>query len=256
MSTIPLTSTHFQTLCDVIASVARTGGLPAQDAEDFAQHVHLHLMERGYTALIAFAGRSSLRTYLSVVVKRILLDWRNHRFGKWRPSTQARRLGPVAIALDRLMSRDGHRSEEAIAMLKGRPSCTHSQPLRDLVSRLPRRRRPQTVVPETFEGLAAAAFEDPIEAEQATEARRLAMRRLQRVCRELPEADRQLLVLRFRRGLSIRDIAASLGQPDKPLYRRLERIVASLRRAMAAADALPADVEPAADRSSSVWLTH
>ena len=256
MSTIPLSPAEFRLLCDVIASVARTSGLPAQDAEDFAQHVHLHLMERRYSALTAFAGRSSLRTYLTVVVRRILLDWRNHRFGKWRPSCQAKRLGPVAVALDRLMCRDGHRSEEAIAMLKGRPSCTHSQPLRDLASRLPRRRRVQTVVPETFEGLAAAAFEDPIEFAQATAAHRLTMRRLQRACRQLPEADRQLLVLRFHRGLSIRDIAASLGQCDKPLYRRMERIVASLRRAMAAADELPADAEPAADRSSSVWLTH
>lgn len=255
MSTIPLSPADFQLLCNVIASVARTSGLPAQDAEDFAQHVHLHLMERRYAALTAFGGRSSLRTYLTVVVRRILLDWRNHRFGKWRPSRQAKRLGPVAVLLDRLMSRDGHRSEEAVAMLKGRPSCTQSQPLRDLASRLPRRRRVQTVVPETFEGL-AAAFEDPVEAAQATEARRLAMRRLRRACRQLSEDDRRLLALRYHRGLSIRDIAGGLGLPDKPLYRRMERIVASLRRAMAAVDGLPADVEPAADRSSGIWLTH
>jgi RNA polymerase sigma factor for flagellar operon FliA len=256
MSTVPLSPADFDLLCDVIASVARTSGLPAPDAEDFAQHVHLHLMERRYAALTAFAGRSSLRTFLTVVVRRILLDWRNQRFGKWRPSSQAKRLGPVAVALDRLMSRDGHRSEEAVAMLKGRPACTHSQPLRELAARLPRRRRAQVVVPDTFEGLAAAAFEDPVQARQASEARREALRRLRAACGRLPDADRQLLVLRFRQGLSIRDIAARLGQPDKPLYRRMERIVASLRRAMAAADGPAPGGGAAADGPSSAWLTH
>jgi RNA polymerase sigma factor (sigma-70 family) len=255
MSTVPPSPADFQLLCDVIASVARTSGLPAPDAEDFAQQVHLHLMERRYAALTAFAGRSSFRTFLTVVVRRILLDWRNHRFGKWRPSSQAKRLGPVAIALDRLICRDGHRSEEAVAMLKGRPSCTHSEPLRDLAARLPRRRRAQVVVPETFEGLAAAAFEDPVEAEQSSDARRRTMRRLRHACGQLSEEDRRLLVLRFRHGMSIRDIAASLGQPDKPLYRRMERIVASLRRAMASAEEPAADQAPA-DEPSSAWLTH
>ena len=36
----------FQLLCDVIATVARTSGLPPQDADDFCQQAHLRLVER------------------------------------------------------------------------------------------------------------------------------------------------------------------------------------------------------------------
>ena len=62
--------------------------------------------------------------------------------------------------------------------------------------------------------------------------------------------------LRYRRGLSVRDIAAGLGQPDKPLYRRMERIVATLRRAMTAAAEGPVSKPAPIDRSSNVWTSH
>ena len=153
-SVSPLSPAEFELLCQVIAMVARTSGLPHQDAEDFAQHAHVHLMERQYAPATTFSGRSSLRTYLTVVVRRLLLDWRNARFGKWRASSVARRLGPAAVALDRLMFRDGHRLDEAVAKLKGRPACTQSAPLRRLASLLPQRAKVQAVVPETFDGFA------------------------------------------------------------------------------------------------------
>jgi RNA polymerase sigma factor for flagellar operon FliA len=250
----PLSPADFEVLCQVIAKVARTSGLLPQDAEDFAQHAHVHLMERRYAPVTAFSGRSSLRTYLTVVVRRLLLDWRNARFGKWRPSAEARRLGPAAIALDRLMSRDGYRLEEAVAMLKGRPSCSQSAPLRRLASKLPRRVKAQAVAPETFEGLAPAPFTDPVEATEASLERRLALGRLRRAFAQLSGDDRRLLELRYRKGLSVRDIAAGLGMPDKPLYRRMERIVAMLRRAMDAADGAASNATPI-DRSSNVWLS-
>jgi RNA polymerase sigma factor (sigma-70 family) len=232
-----LSAADFRLLCEVIAGVARASGLPPQDAEDFGQQAHLRLVERGYGPVAAFAGRSSLRTYLTVVVRRLLLDWRNARFGKWRPSSEARRLGPAAVALDRLISRDGHRVDEAVAMLKGRPACTESAPLRRIASRLPRRVRAQAVTPETFEGLAPVGFHDPVESHELSVARRRALARLQHALGQLPPDDRRLVELRYRRGMTIRDIAAGLGQPDKPLYRRMERIVATLRGAMADAAA-------------------
>jgi RNA polymerase sigma factor (sigma-70 family) len=252
----PLNPADFEVLCQVVTRVARGSGLPPQDAEDFGQHVHVHLIERRYAPVVAFSGRSSLRTYLTVVVRRLLLDWRNAQFGKWRPSAEAKRLGPAAIALDRLMSRDGHQPEEAVAILKGRPSCTQSAPLRHLVSILPTRVKAKAVVPETFDGLAPTAFRDPIESSEASLARRQALGRLQRAFGQLSAEDRRLLELRYRRGLSVRDIAADLGRPDKPLYRQMERIIGTLRRAMtAAADGARSRNAPI-DRSSNVWQPH
>ena len=45
---------------------------------------------------------------------RLLLDWRNSQYGKWRPSRQATRLGRHAITLERLMSRDSLSAAEAV----------------------------------------------------------------------------------------------------------------------------------------------
>ena len=224
-SVSPLRPADFEVLCQVIAMVARTSGLPPQDAEDFAQHAHVHLMERQYTPAATFSGRSSLRTYLTVVVRRLLLDWRNARFGKWRASAVARRLGPVAVALDRLMFRDGHRLEEAVAMLKGRPACTQSAPLRRLASLLPQRARSKPWCRRPSMGWRRPA--SPTRLKQSRRPRPGAGRwpGCSIAFRQLSPEDRRLLELRYRRGLSVRDIAAGLGQPDKPLYRRMERIV-------------------------------
>ncbi len=48
----------------------------------------------------------------------------------------------------------------------------------------------------------------------------------------LPAADRALLAWRFRDGRTIKEIAATLRQPVKPLYRRFERVLRDLRAAV------------------------
>ena len=222
----------FSLLCEVIRQVARHGGLPADDAEDFSQHVHLRLLEKNYAPLAMFAGQSSFRTYLTVVVKRLLLDWRNARFGKWRPSAIAQRLGPVAVELDRLMTRDGHDRHQAIAMLEARPSSLGADQLHAIAGQLPPRRRVQVIATDDLEPLSIGGFADPVEAEQSASEKRQLLRALRRACRSLPEADRRLLHLRFEKRLSVAAIAELLGEPAKPLYRQLERIVKTLRRSL------------------------
>jgi DNA-directed RNA polymerase specialized sigma24 family protein len=44
--------------------------------------------------------------------------------------------------------------------------------------------------------------------------------------------DRVILRLRFAEDLSIADIARALGMPQRPLYRRIEGLLATLRRAL------------------------
>jgi hypothetical protein len=75
-------------------------------------------MENDYRAIRAFAGRSSLHTYLLSVIAHYYQDWRNARLGKWRPSTEARRLGPVAVRLETLIGRDGLTLDQACELLR------------------------------------------------------------------------------------------------------------------------------------------
>src|SRR5215208_5464467 len=51
-----------------------------------------------------FERRSSLPTYVTVVIQRLFLDYRNRLWGKWRPSSDAKRLGPTAMLLERLVA--------------------------------------------------------------------------------------------------------------------------------------------------------
>jgi len=68
------TPEQLATLDSVIRQVARAGRLQPHDADDFSQSVHVRLIERQYDVFDRFDGRSSLRTYLTVVVRRLLLD--------------------------------------------------------------------------------------------------------------------------------------------------------------------------------------
>jgi RNA polymerase sigma factor (sigma-70 family) len=232
MLTSPLAPADFALLCEVIAMVSRNSRLPPEDAEDFRQHVHLTLLERQYAPIRRFAGRSSLRTYLTVVVGRQLLDWRNRRYGKWRPCEAARRLGPTAIQLDRLLSRDGYELEEAVARLTSMPGGEGAATVRALAAQLPVRRRTRTIAIEDVDALGVDGFADPIETAQAGARDEVTRVRLQAACRSLSAADRRLLHLRFGRGLKVSVIAPIVGEPAKSLYRRIERILVTLRAAL------------------------
>jgi len=87
-------------LSEVLRDVSRRR-LSPDEAQDFVQSAHLKLLERQYDVFGRFTGGSSLRTYLTVVVIRLLLDWRNSTYGKWRPSAAAVRLGPEVQGLPR-----------------------------------------------------------------------------------------------------------------------------------------------------------
>jgi RNA polymerase sigma factor (sigma-70 family) len=221
---------EFALLCKVIDAVARTSGLRESQAEDFSQWVHLRLLERNYDPLTRFAGRSTLQTYLTVVVRRLLLDWGNAEYGKWRPSRWAHRIGGAAIDLDRLLTRDGHPVDEAIAILQDRAGAPPPAALRELANRVPRRNRRRNVA--YLESERPSNFEDPVQAEEASIARRKLLGLLKDAFRQLAPADRDLLRLRFVRNLPVVTIARLLGVPAKRLYARIDRVVLSMRPAV------------------------
>jgi RNA polymerase sigma factor (sigma-70 family) len=233
MPALPIPLADFELLCEVIRGVARSSGLSTEDAEDFAQTAHLKLLECSYAPLTRFKRHSSLRTFLTVVVRRLLLDWRNAAYGRWRPTMAARRLGPDAITLDRLISRDGHSRDEAIAILENRRDAPCPTTLHALAKQLAPRGRPEAVAVDDERLLGRCGFEDPIEAAHASAEHRKMVARLTRAFERLSPADRQLVRLRFGENMSIAAIAVKLAVPVKPLYRRFERLLMTLRQDIA-----------------------
>src|SRR5258706_111345 len=125
----------------VIAWVCARRCLRGADAEDFGSAVKLRLIEGDYEILGRFEGRSSLKTYLAAVIQRLYLDYQTQRFGKWRPSAEARRLGPVALRLESLLYPDGLTFEEACGVLQTDFGVTESrEALYELSQKLPLRR--------------------------------------------------------------------------------------------------------------------
>ena len=220
-------------LGEVIRGVVRRGRLLPPDAEDFSQAVQLKFLESGYQAFARFDGRSSLRTYLTTVVWRLLLDWRTAAYGKWRPSAAARRLGVQAVRLDRLLNRDGMTVEEAIQVASRAPEALPDHVLRVIADRLPRRRRHIRVADDVLQ-LVAREFPDPLEARERAMQARQARIALGQAFNQLNPEERRLMCLRYRQSLTVREIARLLNVDAKRLYRTFDRLVGKLRRDMGA----------------------
>jgi RNA polymerase sigma factor (sigma-70 family) len=223
----------------VTAYICHRRRLSADEADEFAAHVRLKLVENDYGILRQFQGRSSLRTYLTTVIERVFLDYRTAQWGRWRPSVEAKRGGSVGVLLDRLLNRDGMTFDEAYQAMQTNYSVTMSRDeLYALSVRLPARVQRRAVA-DTFSTIPAAdgSPERALEREEAARLAGAVKAALKQAFSELPADDRRLLEMRFREGRQVVDIAQTLGTPSKPLYRRLEQIVRTLRRPLAVIDA-------------------
>lgn len=219
---------HLALLADVIGSVARRHGLRRDDRLDFAQAVQLRFLERNYEVFTRFRGDSSLRSFLIVVVTRLLLDWRTAAYGKWRPSAATKRLGAEAVRLDRLINRDGYAPHEAVEILH-RTTGTERARAQSLAGRVPRRSTRREAVERLCRSAETEPFRDPVEARE-DRARAHRMRRdLRQACRRLPAEERSLIALRYARMLTVPEISRQLRVDAKALYRRFDRVLSKLR---------------------------
>ena len=219
----------------VIRFICQRHKLSGPEAEDFNSEVKLRIVDNDYEVFRRFQQRSSLRTYLTVVIQRIYLDYRNHLWGKWRPSAEAQRLGPLAIRLERLLARDGLRFEEACEVLRTNEGVTATEAdLAEIAARLPQRTRRAMVGEEALDSMPAThgAFDDPILSEERHKTTRRVLDALDGAMQTLPDQDRLILRLKFQEGLGIADIARALHLEQKPLYRRLDGLLDRLRTAL------------------------
>lgn len=222
---------HRESVEQAIRSLCARQRLAAGDADDFASDARLHLLKNDGAVVRAFAGRSSLKTYLAVVLGRLFQDWRNARWGKWRPTVTAVRLGPLAVRLETLTSRDRHSFDEACAIIRTAEPAVPLKELESLWEQLPvRSRRAHTSVDAVEHVLAADSSTDSILVRawaEATSAQVAAL--LRDAVRSLSPEDRLLLAMRFEDGLSVQEVARRQSVEVRPLYRQLNRILDQLR---------------------------
>ena len=94
---------HLTVIGQIALSVCRRNGVDDHDAEDFASDIRLKLCDDDYAVIRKFQGKSSFTTYLTVVINKAFLDHRRQIWGKWTPSSQAKKFGVVGILLEQLV---------------------------------------------------------------------------------------------------------------------------------------------------------
>ncbi len=208
--------------------IGRRHGLSEADAEEFGAWFKARVIESDYAILRKFGGKSTLTTYLSAVLVNAFKDYRNAKWGRWRPSADARRRGALAIRLEAMICRDGWSVREAVSVLEN--SDGHSPDrVHEMARQIRPRPRPREVDVSAAHREAAPQGSDGFwETEHAT-GRDRAFRLLTDQIARLGPEDQLVLRMRFWDGLSVADIARALGLEQKPLYRRLERLEGALR---------------------------
>jgi RNA polymerase sigma factor (sigma-70 family) len=235
---------HRELIEAVIAHTCRRSHFSPQDGEDFAGWVWVKLIEDNYCKIREYRGQSSFKTYITIVIKRLLLDYRDHLWGKWRKTAEALRLGPVAMRLETLLVREGYTFEEACQILRTNDKVSMSDlELAELRGKLPPR-IPRRFISEEF--LQAEPSREAGPDERLLDQERQGMRRrvligLQRALDTLPSEDR--ILVQMRTDFSVADIARLRGMDQKALYRRLTRIYQDLRKALERQGVRKQDVE-------------
>jgi RNA polymerase sigma factor for flagellar operon FliA len=235
---------HLDLIDQIVRTTGRRRHLSAAERDDFASFVRLRLVEDDYAILRKFQGRSTLWTYLAAVIERLSLDFCAEKWGRWRPSAMAERLGPIAVVLERLVTRDGHTVEEAIEIVKTHHDAAMSDAeLRTMWDQLPTRLRTTEVAEEAAAAVPATEESDAgiNDAERRARVETL-QRALAAAFTEIAAQDRVLIALRFDQDLSIAEIAKLTGVSVPTLHRRLDKSVKHLRAALSTAGFDPREV--------------
>ncbi len=224
----------------VAKSAARRARFPKEDVEDFHSSVNLKLIEGDYAILRKHRGESSIPTFLTVVINNQLRDFRNHKYGKFRHSAKAERLGATAKALELLIVRDRHDAEPAIEMLKRQqPVAETHEELLELVEQLRRRtphrrfvgeealEQPQYALPQS------GTEQNVVDGERAATSQEVT-RVLNIALKALSPQDLLILKMHYRDGCPISTIAAHLKLEQRPLYSRRVKCLATLKRTLEA----------------------
>lgn len=215
----------------VIELVCRRKCQSLDEVEEFTSWARLRFLGDDGAIFKKFQGKSSLSTYLTTVVLNLFRDYRIEKWGKWRPSSKARRLGVTAVRLETLLWRDGISISEAIQILRCNFGSSESEgELREVAAMLPQR-PPRRFVneEEILDRGVIDGVEDRVRHREASITAIHIGRLLADELKQLPSEDRLILKLWAEDGFTVAGIAKTLGLDQKSLYRRLDRLKLQLR---------------------------
>ncbi len=222
-------------------AACRRGGLRPEDVDDVVSAIRVKFLEHDYRVMRAYEGRCVFATYVTIVVQRFLIDYRNQKWGRWSPSAEAVRMGECAVRLESLLLRDGRSFDEACQILSCDLRFTLTrEALAGMASRFPA--RAPRVSTQSIDDVAHPTLLQSADSSDgrvfAADRERLgteASQALDRTIEALPPEDALLLRMRFVRAMTVPQIARATGEDTRHVYYRLERTALSLRRALESA---------------------
>ena len=228
---------HLKLIEELATHLARRNHMSVEESEDFASILKTKLLENDYERIRKFKGGCKFTSYLQTVAVNLFRDFRNHRWGKWRPSAEAERLGKVAVKLDELTSRDTYSFEEACQILLTNHRVQMSRDeLVAMWTRIPPHPTRQIEGEEALQDQPAET-ERPegriLDRELAATRKRVGAALVQAL-EALPKEDKLLVQMCIVDGWKVADTARALGLDQRPLYRRLEAICKTLKKQLLA----------------------
>ena len=215
----------------ILRYVCRKNRLSADDGDEFSSFARLKLLEDDCAILRKFGGLSTLKTFLNTVVINLFHDWRISRWGKWRPTAEARRLGPVAIELERLCLRDRIEYEQSAQLLISKAVAESMQECDTIWAQL-KRRTGRSFVEVDQDLPSATPSYDPILDDERKQLVARVTKSLRDALAQLPPGDALIFQLRYWDKVSVANIARTQGVEQKPLYRRFDELFRRIKEAM------------------------
>jgi RNA polymerase sigma factor (sigma-70 family) len=218
-----------------VAAVTRTCRLSAGEAEDLQSDLWVRLLEHDGRVLRSFRGRARIGTYLVTIARNLVFDRRNKEWGRWRPSSAARRAGAEAVELERMMSRDGWTLDAAAESLKLAGTMSAATLAATLARTLPVRTRRHFVDVSVLESIPTHGSDPGTSPREQEQLANELHRALAGALDTLSEYDRRLLSWRFVDGITVSAIAAMVKGEAKSLYRRFYKILRQIRESLESA---------------------
>ncbi len=182
---------------------------------------------------------------VKALLQRLGRDFRNRQWGRWRPSVDAKRIGPAAVLLERLVTRDGWSIEQAAETMRVNHGIILDETLRGLCVKIEQRRPARQLVEEEqaldVPSCAPGPDANVVRAEQGFLVKRV-QAALERARQALDPEERLILRMRFEDAVPVADIARALHLNQRRLYRTIERLLARIGASLHAEGISRADV--------------
>ncbi len=217
---------------DVLDFIRRKNRLAAEEWEDFHSWVWVRLAETDYGVLRKFERRGSLRKFLAVTLHRMLLDYRNAKWGRWRSSSRARSLGSDAEQLEFYIQCHGYSVGEAVQTIKLAHRSTRSEEeLERIASEIPVRSRRREQAEDWLDRIASAGPTplDSLERKEIETQDQRTMEALEAALARLGPEERVIFRMRFEQGSKLKEVAVALGLRPKRFYQHFEKLLRALR---------------------------